>query len=97
VQYLNEIKDSVIAGIQWTTKEGVMCDENLRDVRFDVYNVTLHADAINRGGGQIILTTRRSTPTSARRCWPTPSPGSPLATASTATPSTSTTTAPTSR
>merc|ERR1712121_608036 len=28
VQYLNEIKDSVVAGFQWATKEGVMCDEN---------------------------------------------------------------------
>jgi len=59
VQYLNEIKDSVVAGFQWATKEGVMCDENLRAVRFNVYDVTLHADAIHRGGGQIIPTARR--------------------------------------
>merc|ERR1719340_405583 len=26
VQYLNEIKDSVVAGFQWASKEGVMCD-----------------------------------------------------------------------
>lgn len=30
VQYLNEIKDSVVAGFQWATKEGVLCDENMR-------------------------------------------------------------------
>jgi len=59
VQYLNEIKDSVVAGFQWATKEGVMCDENLRSVRFNIYDVTLHADAIHRGGGQIIPTARR--------------------------------------
>merc|ERR1712015_364858 len=59
VQYLNEIKDSVIAGMQWATKEGVLCDENMRGVRFDVMDVTLHADAIHRGGGQIIPTARR--------------------------------------
>merc|ERR1712241_913387 len=47
VQYLNEIKDSVVAGFQWATKEGVMCDENMRGVRFDVQDVTLHADAIH--------------------------------------------------
>merc|ERR1719261_732910 len=56
VQYLNEIKDSCVAGFQWATKEGVMCDENLRAVRFNIYDVTLHADAIHRGGGQIIPT-----------------------------------------
>merc|ERR1712121_88214 len=59
VQYLNEIKDSVVAGFQWATKEGVMCDENMRGIRFDLQDVTLHADAINRGGGQIIPTARR--------------------------------------
>lgn len=59
VQYLNEIKDSVVAGFQWATKEGVLCDENMRGVRFDLHDVTLHADAIHRGGGQIIPTARR--------------------------------------
>merc|ERR1712133_183975 len=59
VKYLNEIKDSVVAGFQWATKEGVLCDENLRGVRFNIHDVTLHADAIHRGGGQIIPTARR--------------------------------------
>jgi len=59
VQYLNEIKDSVVAGFQWATKEGVLCDENMRGVRFNIYDVTLHTDAIHRGGGQIIPTARR--------------------------------------
>jgi len=59
VQYLNEIKDSIVAGMQWASKEGVLCDENMRGVRFDVMDVTLHADAIHRGGGQIIPTARR--------------------------------------
>merc|ERR1719370_1187342 len=59
VQYLNEIKDSVVAGFQWATKEGVLCDENMRGIRFNIHDVTLHADAIHRGGGQIIPTARR--------------------------------------
>merc|ERR1719283_219118 len=59
VQYLNEIKDSVVAGFQWASKEGVLCDENMRACRFNIHDVTLHADAIHRGGGQIIPTARR--------------------------------------
>jgi elongation factor 2 len=59
VQYLNEIKDSVVAGFQWAIKEGVLCEENMRGVRFNIHDVTLHADAIHRGGGQIIPTARR--------------------------------------
>lgn len=59
VQYLNEIKDSVVAGFQWASKEGALCEENMRGIRFDIKDVTLHADAIHRGGGQIIPTARR--------------------------------------
>ncbi len=60
VQYLNEIKDSVVAGWQWVCKEGPLCDEVLRDVRLNIEDVVLHADAIHRGGGQIIPTARRA-------------------------------------
>jgi len=59
VQYLNEIKDSVVAGWQWVCREGPLCDETIRDVRIDMHDVVLHADAIHRGGGQIIPTSRR--------------------------------------
>jgi len=59
VQYLNEIKDSCVAAFQWASKEGVLCDENMRGIKFRVLDVTLHADAIHRGGGQIIPTARR--------------------------------------
>jgi len=59
VQYLNEIKDSIVAGFQWASKEGVLAEENMRGVRFDIHDVTLHTDAIHRGGGQIIPTARR--------------------------------------
>src|SRR5215470_6073603 len=31
----------------------------MRGIRFNIYDVTLHADAIHRGGGQIIPTARR--------------------------------------
>jgi elongation factor 2 len=59
VQYLNEIKDSIVAGLQWVTKEGVLAGENMRGIRFNLMDVVLHADAIHRGGGQIIPTARR--------------------------------------
>jgi len=59
VQYLNEIKDSVNAAFQWASKEGVLCDENMRGCQYNILDATLHADAIHRGGGQIIPTARR--------------------------------------
>ena len=39
------------AAFAWATKEGVLCDENMRGIRFNIYDVTLHTDAIHRGCG----------------------------------------------
>ena len=59
VQNMNELKDSFVAAWQWASKEGVLCDENMRGVRINIEDMTMHADAIHRGGGQIIPTARR--------------------------------------
>lgn len=59
VQNMGEMKDSFVAAWQWATREGALCDENMRGIRINVEDVTMHADAIHRGGGQIIPTARR--------------------------------------
>jgi len=59
VQYLNEIKDHCVSGFQWASREGVCAEEPMRGIRFNVLDVTLHADAIHRGAGQIMPTFRR--------------------------------------
>ena len=59
IQNMNEIKDSFVAAWQWAAKEGVMCNENMRGIRINIEDVTMHADAIHRGGGQMIPTARR--------------------------------------
>merc|ERR1712032_120753 len=59
LQYLNEIKEHVNSAFQWTTKEGPLCEENMRGIRFNIVDVTMHADAIHRGAGQIMPPTRR--------------------------------------
>jgi elongation factor 2 len=59
VQYLNEIRDSMESAFQWVTKEGVIAEENMRGIRFNILDVELHADAVHRGGAQIIPTARR--------------------------------------
>mmetsp|Transcript_14451 Transcript_14451/g.14500 ORF Transcript_14451/g.14500 Transcript_14451/m.14500 type:complete len:836 (+) Transcript_14451:39-2546(+) len=59
IQYMNEIKDSMEAGFQWATKEGVMSGENMRGIRMNILDAYLHTDAIHRGGGQIVPTARR--------------------------------------
>ncbi|KAJ7159068.1 P-loop containing nucleoside triphosphate hydrolase protein [Mycena crocata] len=59
IAYLNEIKDSCIAGLNWATNEGVCAEEHVRGVRFNLLDAVLHGDAIHRGGGQVIPTVRR--------------------------------------
>merc|ERR1719198_562612 len=59
IQYLNEIKEHVNSAFQWTTKEGPLFEENMRGIRYNLMDVTLHADSIHRGAGQIMPPTRR--------------------------------------
>ena len=47
------------AGFGIVTKSGVLCEENMRGVRFSVMDTHLHQDSIHRGGGQITPATRR--------------------------------------
>merc|ERR1712013_470246 len=60
VQYLLEIKEHVNSAFQWATKEGPLCEENMRGIKFNLTDVTLHTDAIHRGAGQIMPPTRRA-------------------------------------
>lgn len=58
-QFMHEIKDSMVTGFQVVTGAGVLCDEEMRGMRVNVNDTTLHPDTIHRGGGQIIPTSRR--------------------------------------
>ena len=59
VQYMNEIKESIVSSFQNTSKQGVLCEESMRGMRFNVVDCELHTDAIHRGGGQIMPAARR--------------------------------------
>lgn len=56
---LAQSKDALIQGFQWATKEGPLCDEKIRSVKFKILNAQLAQDPVMRGGGQIIPTARR--------------------------------------
>jgi elongation factor 2 len=59
VNYLLEIKESVVAGFAWAAANGPLCEEQMRGTRYNLMDVVLHADAIHRGMGQIMPTARR--------------------------------------
>mmetsp|Transcript_22656 Transcript_22656/g.57692 ORF Transcript_22656/g.57692 Transcript_22656/m.57692 type:complete len:994 (-) Transcript_22656:539-3520(-) len=56
---LAAIRDSVVQGFQWGAREGPLCDEPMRNVKFKVLDATIAPEPIYRGGGQVIPTARR--------------------------------------
>ncbi|XP_070565157.1 116 kDa U5 small nuclear ribonucleoprotein component-like [Ptychodera flava] len=56
---LNSVKDSIIQGFQWGTREGPLCDEPIRNVKFKILDAVIAGEPLHRGGGQIIPTARR--------------------------------------
>jgi len=59
VQYLNEVKDSIVGAFLQTTCAGILCEEALRGIRVTLTDLTMHADAIHRGAGQMMPPTKR--------------------------------------
>jgi len=59
VQFLNEIKDHAVSAFTNASAGGIICDEVMRGCRFNIEDVTLHADAIHRGAGQIMPCARK--------------------------------------
>merc|ERR1712232_12692 len=59
VNYLLEIKESVVGGFAWASQRGPLCEEQMRGTRYNLMDVVLHADAIHRGMGQLMPTSRR--------------------------------------
>ncbi|KAL7669360.1 hypothetical protein ACOME3_010020 [Neoechinorhynchus agilis] len=56
---LNTVQDSVVQGFRWATREGPLCDEPIRNVKFKLLDATLSNDLNQRSGGQMIPTARR--------------------------------------
>ncbi|KAK8858507.1 hypothetical protein IAR55_002734 [Kwoniella newhampshirensis] len=56
---LSSVRESVKQGFQWGTREGPLCDEPIRGVKFRILDASLAQEPIYRGGGQIIPTARR--------------------------------------
>lgn len=59
VQNLTDIRDMVVAGFQWATQEGPLCEENMRGVRIQLTDAMVHRDPSCRKGGQVIPAARR--------------------------------------
>jgi len=56
---LGSVKESIVQGFQWGTREGPLCEEPIRNVKFKILDAVIANEPIHRGGGQIIPTSRR--------------------------------------
>ncbi|KAF9072709.1 u5 small nuclear ribonucleoprotein component [Rhodocollybia butyracea] len=56
---LGTVKEHVKQGFQWGAREGPLCDEPMRNVKFRLLDASLAQEPIFRGGGQIVPTARR--------------------------------------
>lgn len=56
---LRTSKDYIVQGFQWGTREGPLCEEPIRNVKFRITNAIISPEPLYRAGGQIIPTSRR--------------------------------------
>lgn len=56
---LGLVKDLVIRGFRWVTREGPLVEEKVRNCKFRILDGSIATDPSSRGGGQLIPTARR--------------------------------------
>lgn len=56
---LRTVRESIIQGFQWAAREGPLCEEPIRNVKFKMLDAHIAKEPLYRGGGQIIPTSRR--------------------------------------
>jgi U5 small nuclear ribonucleoprotein component len=57
---LQTVKDYLVQGFQWANREGPLCEEQVRGVKFRLIDAVVAEEAAHRGAGQLIPTTRRA-------------------------------------
>jgi len=58
---LSSVKSSIVQGFRWGCREGPLCDEPFRNVKFRILDATIAADSLQRGAGYLIPAARRVT------------------------------------
>jgi U5 small nuclear ribonucleoprotein component len=56
---LNTVKDSIVQGFDWATREGPLCEEPIRNCKFEIVHSIVAEEPILRAGNQVIPTARR--------------------------------------
>jgi len=60
VQYMRDVRDTVISGFRWACQAGPLCEEPIRGVKVKLMDAQLHEDPVHRGPAQIMPAIRRA-------------------------------------
>ncbi len=61
VQYLNEVKDTIINGFRWTVAAGPLAAEPMRGVKVRMLDAVIHEDPAHRGPAQLMPAIKNAT------------------------------------
>jgi len=61
VQYLRDVKDTLISGFRWALAEGPLCHEPCRGVKVKLIDALIHEDPAHRGPAQLMPALRDAT------------------------------------
>lgn len=56
---LSSVREHIVQGFQWGCREGPLCEEPIRNMKFKILDAVIAPQPIYRGGGQVIPTARR--------------------------------------
>jgi U5 small nuclear ribonucleoprotein component len=56
---LDQVKAPIVQAFHWATREGPLCEEPIRGVKFKLIHAKIADESMYRGGGQIIPTARK--------------------------------------
>lgn len=56
---MEKVKQNVLQGFQWASREGPLCDEPMRNVKFRILHMDVASKPLLRGAGQIIPMVRK--------------------------------------
>ena len=60
IQYLREVRDTIVSGFRWGAESGPLAGEPMRGVKVRLLDAQLHEDPVHRGPAQIMPATRRA-------------------------------------
>jgi U5 small nuclear ribonucleoprotein component len=56
---LSSVRDSIVQGFNWSCREGPLCEEPIRNVKFKILDANIAQEQIFKSSGQIIPAARR--------------------------------------